>query len=58
MIEYIFIDQFINVANLNEIKNLNSQYRMYEDIFKNIYQPILYKKFKAIRNRYKSLNAK
>jgi len=55
---YIFIDQFLNVVNLNEIKNLNSQYKMYEDIFKNIYQPILYKKFKAIRNRYKSLNAK
>ncbi|NLC27623.1 MAG: glycosyltransferase family 2 protein, partial [Campylobacteraceae bacterium] len=40
---YIFIDQFVNVANLNEIKNLNSQYKMYEDIFKNIYQPVLYK---------------
>ena len=51
--KYIFIDQFINVANLNEIKNLNSQYRMYEDIFKNIYQPVLYKKFKIIRDGLK-----
>ncbi|MDX4050296.1 glycosyltransferase family 2 protein [Aliarcobacter skirrowii] len=51
--KYIFIDQFINVANLNEIKNLNSQYRMYEDIFKNIYQPVLYKKFKTIRDGLK-----
>lgn len=49
--KYIFIDQFINVANLNEIKNLNSQYRMYEDIFKNIYQPVLYKKFRIIKRK-------
>ncbi|WP_372618477.1 glycosyltransferase family 2 protein [Aliarcobacter sp.] len=54
--KYIFIDQFINVANLNEIKNLNSQYRMYEDIFKNIYQPVLYKKFKTIRDMFKNEN--
>lgn len=53
---YIFIDQFINVANLNEIKNLNSQYKMYEDIFKNIYQPVLYKRFKVIRNRLRKAN--
>lgn len=50
---YIFIDQFVNVANLNEIKNLNSQYKMYEDIFKNIYQPILDKKLRIIRDRLK-----
>ncbi|WP_165786934.1 glycosyltransferase family 2 protein [Aliarcobacter cryaerophilus] len=56
--KYIFIDQFINVANLNEIKNLNSQYKMYEDIFKNIYQPVLYKKFRIIRERFKSINGK
>lgn len=54
--KYIFIDQFINVANLNEIKNLNSQYRMYEDIFKNIYQPVLYKKFRIIRENVKNNN--
>ena len=54
--KYIFIDQFINVANLNEIKNLNSQYRMYEDIFKNIYQPVLYKKFKIIGDMLKNEN--
>lgn len=50
---YIFIDLFTNVANLNEIKNLNSQYKMYEDIFKNIYQPVFEKKFRAIRDRFK-----
>lgn len=55
---YIFIDQFVNVANLNEIKNLNSQYEMYQDIFKNIYQPILDKKFRIIRERFKSINGK
>lgn len=49
--KYIFIDQFINVANLNEIKNLNSQYEMYQEIFKNIYQPVLDKKFRIIRDR-------
>lgn len=48
---YLFIDQFVNVVNLNEIKNLNIQYKMYEDIFKNIYKPILEKKFRVIRNR-------
>lgn len=53
---YIFIDQFINVANLNEVKNLNSQYKMYEDIFKNIYQPVLYKKFRIIRENVKNNN--
>lgn len=53
---YIFIDQFVNVANLNEIKNLNSQYKMYEDIFKNIYQPVLDKKFRMIRDRLKGIN--
>ncbi|WP_165786869.1 glycosyltransferase family 2 protein [Aliarcobacter cryaerophilus] len=49
--KYVFIDQFINVANLNEIKNLNSQYEMYQEIFKNIYQPVLDKKFRIIRDR-------
>ncbi len=47
--KYIFIDQFINVVDLKEIKNLNIQYKMYEEIFKNIYQPILGKKFRIIR---------
>lgn len=47
---YIFIDQFVNVANLVEIKELNSQYKMYRDIFQNIYEPVLYKKFKLIRD--------
>lgn len=46
---YIFIDQFVNVANLTEIKELNSQYKMYRDIFQNIYEPVLYKKFNKIR---------
>ncbi|MCT7590786.1 glycosyltransferase family 2 protein [Aliarcobacter butzleri] len=55
---YIFIDQYINVLNLNEIKNLNSQYKMYEDIFKNIYQPVLYKKFKLIRTKIRNINEK
>ena len=53
---YIFIDQFFNVANLNEIKNLNAQYKMYEDIFKNIYQPVLYKRFKMIIDRLRDEN--
>ncbi|QKF60188.1 glycosyltransferase family 2 protein [Aliarcobacter lanthieri] len=53
---YIFIDQFLNVVNLNEIKNINSQYTMYEDIFRNIYQPVLYKKFRMIRDRLRKIN--
>jgi len=52
---YIFIDLYINTANLKDIKNLNNQYKIYEDIFKNIYKPVLEKKFRTIRQR---LNAK
>lgn len=52
---YISIDKYINVANFNEIKVLNSQYKMYEDIFKNIYQPVLEKKFRSIRDRLKEI---
>jgi len=48
---YIFIDQYINTANLKEIKKLNSQYKMYKDIFLNIYKPVLQTKFRAIRQR-------
>ncbi|MFA7083384.1 MAG: glycosyltransferase family 2 protein [Arcobacteraceae bacterium] len=48
---YIFIDQFVNVSNLSGIKNLNSQYEMYKDIFKNIYQPIMKRKLEVIRNQ-------
>ncbi len=50
---YIFIDQFVNVANLVEIKELNSQYKMYRDIFQNIYEPVLLNKLKKIRERFR-----
>ena len=47
---YIYIDQFINVVSYKEMYNLKASYEMHYNMFKNIYQPVIEKKFKKVRN--------
>lgn len=49
---YIFMDQFINVISYDEIKSLKTSYTMFEDIFRNIYQPLIKKKFLIIKKLF------
>lgn len=52
--KYIFIDQFINISAFNEIKGLIESYKMYKDIFNNIFEPVLFRKFKQIRDKLRN----
>ncbi len=47
---YIYIDQFVNTVSYKDVYNLKASYEMHHNMFKNIYQPVIERKFKIIRN--------
>lgn len=50
---FFYIDQFVNIASIKEIENIKSSYKIYEEIFQNIFKPLIERKFEFIRNRIK-----
>lgn len=45
----IFIDEYLNSSSCESIDTLLSSYKMYKDVFMNIFKPVLEKKFLSIR---------
>ncbi|WP_128982550.1 glycosyltransferase family 2 protein [Halarcobacter ebronensis] len=50
---YIFIDQFINTSIFKDIDSIKKSFAIFKDISKNIYEPILKRKFQFIREKYR-----
>lgn len=49
---YIFIDQFVNISKFSDIEKINSSFKIFKNINKNIYEPVLKRKFYLMREKF------